>query len=823
MPRLYLREAEPFLPQDKKIAMERHMDGKKSFEQVPEITDPTKKRRLTKRTASLIVCDAAVVVVEMLQILALIQSMGLKWSWSKTWIKYTNFIFIFNADAWEFMKVQSGAYTRIQGKETASSEISLDYNHILIAWAGLLTIVGLVFLITFLVLKRRQPPYLMVHYAKMERIFLIMVQVLALPLGTAVFRLFHCTGSDKMAVFDSKSCYEGLYWAYLAPSILLIIALFGAVSFWMIYRIRKQKLAAVSRHHNAYLKLKEVEYEAGLDVVWAVQGFYLFSSFRLCAVYYRPLVHMIKLLLLVFFSALFLEIHAQAICTAVILALSAIAVPLVRPFRVTSFNVALGLSLGCLAGNAVFGSVVTSVTPADVESPWLVEPYSYSILIGINVILACTLLTWFIWLVCRMKCACCSRWCFTNSPLWPTLLSYEYKVDGAETYKFMAAVLRARAVLDACLRAPSVFAPVHHLARHIQIVNVCCREAEKTRDGMHPTLLHLLDDMTDVHRRLEPGSLFAEKVHENIRQNAANFVVLMPAFCHRLAQRDFDLMLVDPVKKRMLLKMSIIAMFVNKNNQKLVKDSHTEQGLHQLWNELPDMRDPRTELEYQEDLHPLPVTGPDTESQYMTGVYKPPLQLMDLHDSDEEESLATFLSRVPPILVMKNEISTSRSSSVTHLASLADHAPAPDMTPVGVVEVSAEVTQHHRSETTAETTDQPMDTSSNTEDQNTKPASESDETAASTLPEFTTSDMVGVSEIGLVNQGFVEDEGAEVSLEAKTNEESITGDIAAGVENEQTEDRDGKVESGVGKERGNDVEESKVEAQEEKNEERGEK
>ena len=38
------------------------------------------------------------------------------------------------------------------------------------------------------------------------------------------------------------------------------------------------------------------------------------------------------------------------------------------------------------------------------------------------------------------------------------------------------------------------------------------------------------------------------------------------------------------------------------------------------------------DLEYQEDLHPLPVNGPDTESQYMTGVYRPPLQLMDLHD-----------------------------------------------------------------------------------------------------------------------------------------------------------------------------------------------
>ena len=448
MPRLYLREAEPFLPQDKKIAMEQHMvGGKKGHHSGSERSDPTRQRRLTERSASLIGCDAIVVVVEVLQILGLTQSMGLKWSWPETWIKYANFIFIFNADAWEFTKVQSRAYTRLQGKETASSTIPADYNHILMAWAALLLITGLVFLITFLVLRRRQPPYLMVHYANMERIFLVLVQVLALPLGTAVFRLFHCTDGDKMAVFNSVSCHEGMYWAYVAPSILLGVALFGAVPGWMVYRIRKQKMAAADRHHDVYLRLKEVEYEAGLDVVWAVQGFHLFSSFRLCAVYYRPIVHMFKLMLLIFFSALFLEIHAQAICMAVALTLAALLMPLIRPFRVASFNVVLCLSLSSLAGNAIFGSVVTSVTPASVESPWLVEPYSYAILTGINVILACSLLVWIVWLVCRMKCSCCTKVCFPNSPLWPTLLSYEFKVDGAETYKFMAAVLRARAVL----------------------------------------------------------------------------------------------------------------------------------------------------------------------------------------------------------------------------------------------------------------------------------------------------------------------------------------------------------------------------------------
>ena len=47
-------------------------------------------------------------------------------------------------------------------------------------------------------------------------------------------------------------------------------------------------------------------------------------------------------------------------------------------------------------------------------------------------------------------------------------------------------------------------------------------------------------------------------VHESIRKNAAYFTNLMPMFAQRLAQRDYDLILTTPVKKRLLMKMYII-------------------------------------------------------------------------------------------------------------------------------------------------------------------------------------------------------------------------------------------------------------------------
>ena len=50
----------------------------------------------------------------------------------------------------------------------------------------------------------------------------------------------------------------------------------------------------------------------------------------------------------------------------------------------------------------------------------------------------------------------------------------------------------------------------------------------------------------------------AEMVQEPIRKNAAYFMTLMPVFAQRLAQRDYDFILVPPNKKRLLLKMYIV-------------------------------------------------------------------------------------------------------------------------------------------------------------------------------------------------------------------------------------------------------------------------
>ena len=91
-----------------------------------------------------------------------------------------------------------------------------------------------------------------------------------------------------------------------------------------------------------------------------------------------------------------------------------------------------------------------------------------------------------------------------------------------------------------------------------------------------------------------------------------------------------------------------------------------------------------------------------------------------------------------------------RSSSITHLGGLADGTPTSDgLTPVGKVEVVAEVTQLSSPEVTEK--EQPAQPSNLSQ----ADASYLTETDTAAAP----SDIAAVSELGLVNQGFIDDEG----------------------------------------------------------------
>lgn len=63
--------------------------------------------------------------------------------------------------------------------------------------------------------------------------------------------------------------------------------------------------------HEAYLQLKETEYVQGLDVMYIVSGFHVFSSFKLKAAHFRAAMHLLKFGAIVIYSALFNYLFLQ--------------------------------------------------------------------------------------------------------------------------------------------------------------------------------------------------------------------------------------------------------------------------------------------------------------------------------------------------------------------------------------------------------------------------------------------------------------------------------------------------------------------------------
>ena len=57
--------------------------------------------------------------------------------------------------------------------------------------------------------------------------------------------------------------------------------------------------------HEAYLQLKETEYVQGLDVVYIVSGFHIFSSFKLKAAHFRAAMHLLKFVVIILYASLF--------------------------------------------------------------------------------------------------------------------------------------------------------------------------------------------------------------------------------------------------------------------------------------------------------------------------------------------------------------------------------------------------------------------------------------------------------------------------------------------------------------------------------------
>lgn len=104
--------------------------------------------------------------------------MALRWPWPENWIKYMSWLFAFNLDAWEISKVSSNmTYKSVQEFSSDSTLMLFSYWHFLVALGTLLFCLALAYVVAYIVLSKRDDPFMMIKISNLQRVYIIMIQV----------------------------------------------------------------------------------------------------------------------------------------------------------------------------------------------------------------------------------------------------------------------------------------------------------------------------------------------------------------------------------------------------------------------------------------------------------------------------------------------------------------------------------------------------------------------------------------------------------------------------------------------------------------------
>ncbi|XP_069126888.1 uncharacterized protein [Argopecten irradians] len=601
------------------------------------------------RGVSLVWQDIVLLTLDFLQIFALVQSMALRWTYSSDWLGKGYFFFLFNLDVWEFLKLHENVWIDVKNYYTPSASMPLSYWYIAVGWFSGIGGLLLLFVVFYIFLKIHQPRRLGNKLAWVRRIFFYLVQVLTLPLGTTIAHLFQCNDANQVDVMNEVMCFTGMHWLYVTFGIVIAVLLFIAFPVYIVFKVRRESVGSCSKHHESFLLLKESEYKIGLSKAWLYSDMYLYSSYRFWGMYHRVVIQIVKMILLIVYVATFKNIVTQAWTTAAFLAVFFVFFIFVRPYRLTSFNIMLVMNYLLLMGLTLIGAMKTEFNAYTLDNPWMTPRYSMWLVAICMGFWAILLLVFFLYLLFYKIRHCCNS---SKLPLWPTFTTSDEDYISPESRKFLKTFLRARIILDKTKESPPIFAQVHDLAQQIKILNVYCREAEYLGDALHGIMWDLLDEMIDVHSDLSQKSLFAETVKESIRYTANEFLKLMPSFTQRLAQRDYDFILVNPVKKRMLLKMYCMGLFLNGRKEKVAKTQIlTKPALNTIWLE----SDHRSDVEegYYEDLFPDPLEIQSDSSVDMS---------LESADSDDDVSFSKMYGQLPKVETLKPDFFRTVSS-----------------------------------------------------------------------------------------------------------------------------------------------------------------
>ena len=335
----------------------------------------------------------------------------------------------------------------MQNYYTNTALMPFPYWYLLAAWAGLFFLLLVAYIIAYIIISTKKNPYMFIQLARLLQAYIIMAQILAIPFGIVIARLFHCNVDSELDTDNTIRCGKGIHWAYMTPTLAVSLVFYILYPIWLVRKTRSEMLNMSKDRHEGYLQLKEVEYSQGLDVMWLVASFHIFSSFKKRGAHFRAALHIMSFVILALYAGLFSHTFAQGLTISMVLLVMFIAFIILRPYRVSVFNYYLIFCYLCLVANCMIGALVASFDAFSLRTVWLTPSYSIIILAIINAIWGIGTIIFIIYLLIRTGCyhtRCNVCW---KEPLWPSMTPKGLKKLSYHTKKYVKSILRARYVL----------------------------------------------------------------------------------------------------------------------------------------------------------------------------------------------------------------------------------------------------------------------------------------------------------------------------------------------------------------------------------------
>ena len=319
-------------------------------------------------------------------------------------------------------------------------------------------------------------------------------------------------------------------------------------------------------HHEVFLRFKEAEYVANTDHGWADGMFWLFSSYQRGWVNYKVWNVLYKVCIAAGFAfgKRYEGYQAGIVC---FLIFAHFCMGCTQIYRVRAMNAILIMLGSANTLNALF--VVANVFRPNVGYRTALGP-AVAAYNGFALFLTLCML---IYLELR------SRGYVAGRPVWPMVydpasptdegLRMPEKMHTTEEEELRYAeqlrvLVAGRNVLAGCHRVPAVLQPMHDVLRCLLIANAMARETTPDSDALHYAMWDIVDELSDAYNENNGRSIFSLAQKSSTAETARELSAILPAFSKRLAVRDFDLALVRPEMKSILLKLQVIAAFIGK-------------------------------------------------------------------------------------------------------------------------------------------------------------------------------------------------------------------------------------------------------------------